>query len=121
MAQRRILCIALPQAVKERRCKELIAAGYTVVGVTSVQHAMPLLAGDVFDLVIIGVRFADEEKQKLVSLARDKYHIPVLLVCGGEGDDIVAEGRIFAAQGEEAVIEAAAGLLRRKRDMVAAA
>ena len=122
MAQQRILCITYPQAVNERRCKELIAVGYAVVGVTSVQHATPLLVGDVFDLVIVGVRFTDEERQKLVLLARDIYHVPVLLVCGGEmDDDIVVDGRVLAAQGEKALLKAAAGLLRHKRTMAAAA
>jgi DNA-binding NtrC family response regulator len=122
MAQQRILCVAYGQAVKERRCQELMAAGYSVVGTTTVKHAAPLLVSNEFDLVIVGVQFTDEEKEKLVSLARDKYHIPVLLVCGGEMDEgIVAADRVFAAQGEEVLLKAAARLMHQKKAMAAAA
>jgi hypothetical protein len=55
----------------------LTAVEYAVGGTTSVQHALPLLASDAFDLVIVGVHFTEEEKEKLVSLVRDKFHIPV--------------------------------------------
>jgi len=61
MAQQRILCVAYGQAVKERRCHELMAAGYSVIGTTTVMHAAPLLVSNEFDLVIVGVQFTDEE------------------------------------------------------------
>jgi len=99
-----------------------MAAGYSVIGTTTVKHAEPLLVGNAFDLVIVGVQFTDEEKEKLVSLARDKYHIPVLLVCGGEMDEgIIADDRVFAAQGEEVLLKAAARLMHQKKAMAAAA
>lgn len=121
MAQQRILCVAYGQAVKERRCQELVAAGYAVVGTTSAKHAAQLLFGNVFDLVIVGVQFADEEKEKLVSSARDKYHIPVLLVCGGEMDEgIIADEQVLAAHGEEVLLQAAARLMHQKKAMTAA-
>ncbi len=115
MAQVKILCVAFDKTLKERLCTLLTRVGYEIVGTTRTKHAMQVLTGNEFDLIILGHRFPKKERRELSALARHKYEIKVLLMCDGSSDDEVpADDVVYALHGTDALLNAVDGLLRKK-------
>lgn len=109
---RKILCVSFDETVCRDRLEALQQAGYEVTGTLTIDEAFRLLdAEKKFDLVIIGHRFPKFDKQALISEARERWHTPVLLVCGASADaDLAADARVYALQGLDALVGAVARL-----------
>ena len=110
--RRRILCVSFDKTVCQDRLEALQQAGYEATGALTIDEAFRLLdAEKKFDLVIIGHRFSRFDKQALISEARERWHTPVLLVCGASAEtELAADARVYALQGLEALVNAAAKL-----------
>ncbi len=112
MPRQRILCVSFDKTVSDSRAFALCEAGYDVTATTNVEDAFMQLDNIKFDLVIIGHRFEKTDKQVLISQARQRWHTPVLLVCGASAEtDLHADARVFGIQGIAGVMEAVAKLL----------
>jgi DNA-binding response OmpR family regulator len=113
MPRGRILCVSFDKTVSESRCFALREAGYDVVATTNIQEAFNQLDQIKFDLVIVGHRFEKLDKQTLISEARQRWHTPVVLMCGASPDsELEADARVFAIQGTDGLLEAVAKLMR---------
>lgn len=118
MAQSKILCVVADEAVKNRWSMALTAEGHEVVATRVPKHAEQLLRAEPFDLVVIGVGSTQYEKQSLAELARDRYKIPVLVVCVLSTDFLIAASRrISAAVGDDTFIEVVTTLAQRSQLM----
>jgi DNA-binding response OmpR family regulator len=114
MPQNHILCISFDKTVSDTRCAALQEAGYKVVGSTDVEQAFTCLDETKFDLVIIGHRFSKNDKRALISEARQRWHTPVLLLCGASAEaDLDADARVFAIEGIEGIMAAVNKLVPR--------
>jgi len=112
MPERKVLCVSFDKTVSDSRCAILRQGGYAVTAITSSEEALQLLAGEKFDLVVIGHRFPKTNKQELATQAREQGKIPVLLVCGASADaDISADARVYALEGAEGLLAAVRTLL----------
>ncbi len=112
MVQRSILCVSFDENVSRERAEALRRAGYEVVPTVNIERAFRLLDERKFDLVIVGHRFLKNDKQALISDARDTWHTPVLLVCGTSADaDLAADVRVYALEGISAVVAAVSHML----------
>jgi len=115
MRGQKVLCVSSDITVSNIRCAALKQAGYAVTATIHVEEALELLSRQTFDLVIVGHRFSKADKDLLTVEAEEKENTPVLLVCGAFADkDIPAEGRVYALEGMEGLITAAANLLSRE-------
>ena len=80
MFHRTILCVSSDQAQNDDNSWVLTQAGYSVLATTLVREALDLFACERVDLVIVSDKLSSREKEQLVSCARDKFGIPVVLV-----------------------------------------
>lgn len=80
MFHRTILCVSSDQAQNDDNSWVLTQAGYSVLATTLVREALDLFACERVDLVIVSDELSSREKEQLVSCARDKFGIPVVLV-----------------------------------------
>lgn len=107
MPRGRILCVSFDKTVSESREFALQEQGHEIVATTDVDQAIEYLDSLKFDLVIIGHRFEKSDKQALIAEIHQRYHTPVLLVCGASADeDLEADVRVFAIQGIDGLTEA---------------
>jgi len=114
MAEFKLLCVADDAIVKEQLCNLLASFGYEVWGATRAKHAMALLGGEDFDLVLLGPGFTNKERHELTVRTRDTYQTPVLLI-GDAGDaEIPADGLVSAPCDAAALVSAVQRLLRRR-------
>lgn len=112
MPRKRILCISFDKNVSDSRAFALREAGHDVTATTNVEEAFTQLDSIKFDLVIIGHRFEKNDKQVLISEARQRWHTPVLLVCGATAEsDLEVDARVFGIQGIDGLMDAVAKLL----------
>jgi len=112
MPERKVLCVSFDKTVSDSRCAILKQGGYAVTAITSNEEALQLLAGDKFDLVVIGHRFPKADKQELATQAREQWRLPVLLVCGASAEtEIPADARVYALEGAEGLLAAVRRLL----------
>jgi DNA-binding response OmpR family regulator len=111
MPERRILCVSFDRTVSENRCATLKEAGYDVTPTIRVKEALELLSRESFDAVIVGHRFAAEEKYMLAVKAKEKSNTPVLLVRGAARDpEIPAASRVYALEGSAGLLSALSAL-----------
>ena len=102
--KRTILCVSFDETVAERRRAALEEAGCTAVSTTNVGDALQMLASVVFDAVLIGHRFAAADKHKLAAAAHSK-NMPVVLVCGASAEqEIAADARVYALEGNSGLV-----------------
>jgi DNA-binding NtrC family response regulator len=80
MHQRTILCVSSDQAQSDRNLGALTQAGYAVLGTTLASQAMEMMSFDPIDLLVIDARLPPHNQQKLISSARNRLGIPVVLV-----------------------------------------
>lgn len=107
MPRGRILCVSFDKTVSESREFALQEQGHEVITTTDIDQALEYLDSLKFDLIIIGHRFEKTDKQALITEVHQRYHTPVLLVCGASADeDLEANVRVFAIQGLEGLIDA---------------
>lgn len=112
MSQGKVLCLSYNKRVSDDRCSMLMQAGYNVVPCSDVEDALALLDRERFDAVIIGHRFATDDKYLLAVEAQEKWNTPVVLVCGATADsEIPAARRVYALQGHAAVAAALAEVM----------
>ena len=105
--RRKLLCVSFDNNVLRDRCEALREAGYEVTGTTDIEEAFRHLDAEKFDLVIVGHRFPTFDKQALISVARQNWRTPVLLVCGASPEkELDADARVYALQGLEALVTA---------------
>ncbi len=105
MPRGRILCVSFDKTVSENREFALREQGHEIVATTDIDQALEYLDSLKFDLVIIGHRFEKSDKHALIAEVRQRYHTPVLLVCGASADaDIEADIRVFAIEGIDGII-----------------
>lgn len=113
MPRGRILCVSFDKTVSESREFALQEQGHEVVTTTDIDQAMEYLDSLKFDLVIIGHRFDKSDKRALINEVHQRYHTPVLLVCGASADeDLDADVRVFAIEGIDGLVDAADKILR---------
>jgi DNA-binding response OmpR family regulator len=114
MTEFKVLCVTDDAILKEQLCSLLASFGYDVWGATRAKHAVALLSGEDFDLVVLGPGFTKKERRELAVRTRDTYQTPVLLV-GDESDpEIPADGLVYAHYDTAALVSAVERLLRRK-------
>lgn len=107
MSSPKILCVSFDRVASENRCSALKEAGYDVTASTNAKEALELLSRETFDAVIVGHRFAKEERYLLAAQAREKANTPVVLVCGATSDsEIPATTRVFALEGNAGLLSA---------------
>jgi len=112
MKQRTIICVSFDKTVSDSRCFALREAGYDVVATTSVEEAFEHLDSIMFDLMIVGHRFGKDDKKALISEARQRWHTPVLLICGASPEsDLDADARVFAIEDVDGLLKAVLQLL----------
>ncbi len=112
MPERKVLCVSFDKTVSDSRRDILTQGGYAVTAITSAEEALQLLAVEKFDLVVIGHRFPKADKQELARQARERWKIPVLLICGASAEtEIGADARVYALEGAEGLLAAARKLL----------
>jgi DNA-binding response OmpR family regulator len=112
MPHPKILCLSYDATVSEYRREALKKAGYEVVATADVKEVSRLLDAEQFDLLILGHRFSAQQKRDVMSQAKKRQPLPVLLVCGASADsDVVADGRVYALQGLEGLLAGVAKLL----------
>ncbi|MFY9912125.1 MAG: response regulator [Candidatus Sulfotelmatobacter sp.] len=101
----KILCVSFDRVASENRCSALKEAGYDVTASTDVKEALELLSRETFDAVIVGHRFAKEDRYLLAAQAKEKANTPVVLVCGATSDsEIPATSRVFALEGNTGLL-----------------
>jgi len=112
MPERKVLCVSFDKTVSDSRCAMLRQGGYAVTATTSTDEALQILGREKFDLVVIGHRFPNPNKQDLATQAREQRKIPVLLVCGASAEtEIPADARVYALEGAEGLLTAVRRLL----------
>jgi len=112
MSHSKILCVSYDATVSNYRREALEKAGYDVLGTTDVKEASRLLDVENFDLLVIGHRFSAQQKRDLIVQAKKHEPMPVLLVCGSSSDsDLAVDGRVYALQGVEGLVNGVAKLL----------
>jgi len=118
MLKRRILCVSFDRLVSENRRVALKEAGYDVTATTDVKEALALLSPGSFDALIVGHRFAPEEKYLLAVEAEQKSNTRVILVCGSATADseIPATSRVYALEGSDGFLSALSALFPAKAD-----
>lgn len=111
----KVLCVSFDKTVSDLRCAALKHVGYEVSSTIDVKEALDLLSREKFDLVIVGHRFSQANKDLITVEAEEKENTPVLLVCGASADrDIPAEGRVYALEGMAGLVAAATALLSKR-------
>ena len=112
MKQRTILCVSFDKTASDSRCFALREAGYDVAATSSVEEAFGRLDSIKFDLMIVGHRFGKDDKKALISEARQRWHTPVLLICGASPEsDLEADARVFAIEDVEGLLKTVSRLL----------
>ena len=107
MPRGRILCVSFDKTVSENREFALREQGHEVIPTTDIDQAIEYLDTLKFDLVIIGHRFDKTDKKALITEVRQRYHTPVLLVCGASADDdLEVDIRVFAIEGTDGLVDA---------------
>ena len=107
MSQGKILCVSFDKRVSDDRYAALTEAGYGVIASSNIEDALGLLVRQRFDSVIIGHRFHAEERYVLAVEAKEKWNIPVVLVCGATANsEIPATRRVYALEGHAGLLSA---------------
>jgi len=110
--------VSFDKTASENRSDTLTEAGYDVTATTDVKEALEFLSPGRFDAVIVGHRFAPEEKYLLAVEAEEKSNARVLLVCGSATRDaeIPATRRVYALEGSEGLLSALSALFPAKAE-----
>jgi DNA-binding NtrC family response regulator len=107
MDRRKVLCVSFDKTVSDDPYAILTEADYDVAATSDIQDALGLLSRERFDAVIIGHRFHREEKYALAVEAKEKWSIPVVLVCGTTAElEIPATCRVSALRGHAGLLSA---------------
>ncbi len=113
MAQSKILCVVPDENVKRRWSMALVAEGHEVVATRIPKHAQQLLRAEPFNLVVIGFGSTQYEKESLAESARNKYKIPVLVICALTSDFLITANRhLPATVGDDSLVRVATTLAR---------
>ncbi len=107
MHRRRVLCVSLDKAISDDPYAVLTEAEYDVVATSDIHDALRLLSRERFDAVVIGHRFRREEKYALAVEAKEKWNIPVVLVCSATAElEIPATCRVSELGGHAGLLSA---------------
>ena len=104
-SQGKILCVSFDKRVSDDCCAALTEAGHEVVASSNIEDALGLSVRQRFDAVIIGHRFHAEEKYVLAVEAKEKWNIPVVLVCGATANSEMTR-RVYALEGHAGLLSA---------------
>lgn len=107
MHRRRILCVSLDKTISDDPYAVLTEAEYDVVATSDIHDALRLLSRERFDAVVVGHRFRRDEKYALAVEAKEKWNIPVVLVCSATAElEIPATCRVSALGGHAGLLSA---------------
>lgn len=107
MHRRRVLCVSLDKTISDDPYAVLTEAEYDVVATSDIYDALRLLSRERFDAVVIGHRFHREERYTLAVEAKEKWNIPVVLVCSATANsEIPATRRVFTLRGHAGLLSA---------------
>ncbi len=107
MDRRKVLCVSFDKTVSNDPYAILTKAEFDVVATSDIQDALGLLSRERFDAVVIGHRFHRKERYALAVEAKEKWDIPVVLVCGAAAElDIPATRRVCALRGHADLLSA---------------
>lgn len=107
MHRRKVLCVSLDKTSSDDPYAVLTEADCDVVATGDIQDALQLLSREKFDAVVISHRFHREEKYALAVEAKEKWNIPVVLVCSATAElEIPATCRVSALGGHAGLLSA---------------
>lgn len=107
MHRRKVLCVSLDKTSSDDPYAVLTEADCDIVATGDIQDALQLLSRERFDAVVIGHRFHREEKYALAVEAKEKWNIPVVLVCAAAAElEIPVTCRVSALGGHAGLLSA---------------
>ena len=78
----RILCVDDEPAAAQLKCSILERAGHQVTVALSAKEAIAHLAATQFDAVVTDWRLGEESGRAVVEAAKERFHVPVVVVSG---------------------------------------
>lgn len=106
MFHRTVLCVYSGAACDDRSFSPLDNSGYLVLRAALLKPALELLACKPVDLVVVSDELSSRDKETLVSCARNKFGIPVVMVCNPPESEPASENHSLRAASTEGDLSA---------------